>query len=83
MYLKSPWTQWTLEGLATGNAIKNISVGDLHAVPVWVPTAERQEQLAGVFEELRAQEMAIAKIQSRQRQAAETAWMKNSLDFDW
>lgn len=74
MYLRSPVVQQVLTALATGATIKNISLGDLRELPVWVPNAEEQAALVNAFEEQCDAQKTIETLENKQKELSTMAW---------
>ena len=73
-YLRSPAVQQALGALATGGTIANISLNDLRALPVWVPSIEEQERMVKVFDQQAEIERRIAEMAGEQKQIANKLW---------
>ena len=74
MYLRSPVVQKTLEARSTGGTIPNISLADLRAIPVWVPSMEQQQRLVKVFDQQSEIQQRIAEMAEEQGRIASHLW---------
>ncbi|NGX16140.1 N-6 DNA methylase [Wenzhouxiangella sp. XN24] len=79
MYLRSPAVQKILEALSTGGTIPNISLADLRAIPVWVPSMEEQERLVEAFDRQADIEHRIAELAAEQREITNRLWRELGL----
>jgi type I restriction enzyme M protein len=74
MHLRSPLFQSLLQSVVTGTTIPNVTLGDLRALPIVIPTVEEQRQLREVFETQSQLQSQIHLLQIQQHAAAAKAW---------
>ena len=74
IYLRSPSVQAALAALATGGTIPNISLGDLRALPVWVPTHAEQGKFVELFDQQTKMQQQIEELTHQQHSLADSAW---------
>jgi type I restriction-modification system DNA methylase subunit len=81
MYLRSPAVQHALNKMAVGATIRNIALGELRALPVWVPPLLEQDKIIEAFDRQMELAQRAAAIAKEQEAVAETLWRDTGLDL--
>jgi type I restriction enzyme M protein len=82
MYLRSPAVQTLLNTIAVGATIRNIPLGELRALPIWLPSRESQEAFVRVFDKQAELERRAAEIAAEQQEVAQSLWREAGLEAE-
>jgi type I restriction-modification system DNA methylase subunit len=79
MYLRSPAVQELLDSMAVGATIRNIALGELRSLPVWVPSVQKQREFVSAFEKQSELEIQMQDLAAEQARAATALWEQMEL----
>jgi hypothetical protein len=79
MYLRSPAVQELLDSMAVGATIRNIALGELRSLPVWLPSVQKQREFIGAFEKQSELEIQMQDLAVQQTRASEDLWQQMGL----
>ena len=82
MYLRSPAVQHVLNAMAVGATIRNISLGDLRNLAIWVPPLAQQTKLIEMFDRQMELEKQVNEIVREQQSISEQLWRELGLDHE-